>query len=415
MSQSKFREQNIALMNILAASTPHSQSTDSDCIPEPLLQCLVPDGKMTPSACNKIMNFTTKEKKVKSVCDLDNLKIRPDDGRIYIVINRKPVSAANYVGLVEKLYERYFGEESITLAQYFEVWMKWRKEKTNVTRKTIKENRFLWNALLQNSNLAKKRLKSITVQDYIEFFREITKGRTLTRKRFNDMKSILNGMLYLAVEQGRIKDNCLHNINYKQFDFKPVNTQITPYSEEERLRVIKHLSNETDFYSLAILLDFHMVLRIGELKGLKWSDIDGDYIRIQRFVDDDNQIVNFIKGNTADGIRSMPLTPMTKEILKQVRKLQPADQEFIFYRGDKPLATVTFNRHLRKCCDELGIEYRSSHKLRFSTASIMYKNGMNATELQKLLGHTTLTMTQHYLCNITSKEETANKMAAILG
>ena len=69
----------------------------------------------------------------------------------------------------------------------------------------------------------------------------------------------------------------------------------------------------------------------------------------------------------------------------------------------------------KQVCDELGIEYRSSHKLRFSTASIMYKNGMEDTELQKLLGHTTLSMTRHYLCNITSSEETANKMAAILG
>ena len=158
-----------------------------------------------------------------------------------------------------------------------------------------------------------------------------------------------------------------------------------------------------------------MVLRIGELKGLKWSDIDGDFIRIQRFIDDKNRVINSIKGNTADGIRSMPLTPATKAILSQVRKLQPDDQEFIFYRGDSPLETVTFNRHLKKCCDELGIEYRSSHKLRFSTASIMYKNGMEDTELQKLLGHTTLSMTRHYLCNITSNEETANKMAAILG
>ena len=151
------------------------------------------------------------------------------------------------------------------------------------------------------------------------------------------------------------------------------------------------------------------------IKGLKWADIDGDFIRIQRFIDDKNRVINSIKGNTADGIRSMPLTPATKAILSQVRKLQPDDQEFIFYRGDSPLATVTFNRHLKKCCDELGIEYRSSHKLRFSTASIMYKNGMEDTELQKLLGHTTLSMTRHYLCNITSTEETASKMAAILG
>lgn len=415
MSQSKFREQNIAIANILAAPTPHSSDIDPDYMPEPILQCLVPNGKMTPSACSKIMNFTTKEKKVKSVCDLSRVKVRPDDGRIYILINRKTISSADYPGLIEKLYDHYFGTLNVTLAEYFEIWMKWREEETNVTPKTIKENRFLWNALIKESSLASKKLKDITVQNYISFFRRITKGRTLTRKRFNDMKSILNGMLYLAVEQGIIGYNCLNSINYKQFDFKPVNTQITPYTEKDRLRIIEHLSNETDFYSLAILFDFHMVLRIGELKGLKWSDIDGNSIRIQRFVDDKNRVIDSIKGNTADGIRSMPLTPATKAILNQVRKLQPDDQEFIFYRGDSPLATVTFNRRLKKCCNELGIEYRSSHKLRFSTASIMYKNGMEDTELQKLLGHTTLSMTRHYLCNITSDEETANKMAAILG
>ena len=88
-----------------------------------------------------------------------------------------------------------------------------------------------------------------------------------------------------------------------------------------------------------------MVLRIGELKGLKWSAIDGDFIRIQRFIDDKNRVINSIKGNTADGIRSMPLTPATKAILSQVLNLQPDDQEFIFYRGDSPLSTVTFKKH----------------------------------------------------------------------
>ena len=92
----------------------------------------------------------------------------------------------------------------------------------------------------------------------------------------------------------------------------------------------------------------------------------------------------------------MPLTPATKAILSRIRKLQPDNQEFIFYRGDSPLATVTFNRRLKKCCEDLGIEYRSSHKLRFSTASIMYKNGMEDTELQKLLGHKSVKTTQVY-------------------
>jgi len=40
-------------------------------------------------------------------------------------------------------------EATRILLGFFEVWMKWRDEETSVSKKTIKENRFLYNALLQ--------------------------------------------------------------------------------------------------------------------------------------------------------------------------------------------------------------------------------------------------------------------------
>ena len=409
------KEQNISICQELAAYLPHScDDTESD-IPAFVLQILCPDGKMTPSVCARIMDFTQKEKKVKEVCDLSRLKVRPDDGRIHILIKRKTISSTNYPDLIDKLYEHYFGIQKISLEDFFEIWMDWREKETSVTPKTRKENRFIWNSLLKDTDFAKQPLKEIQVLDYINFFRHITKDRTLTRKRFNDMKSILNGMLYLAVEKGIISHNCLNDINYKQFAYKVEQNNCRPYTEEEREQIIKYLSGKDDFYSMAILLDFYLVLRIGELKGLKWSDISNGCIRISRFVNDKNEVVNEIKGHTSEGIRTMPLTPGAQAVLEKIYRLHFNSSDYIFFRDGKPLATVTFNRHLKKCCEELNIEYRSSHKLRFSTASIMYKNGVSDTELQKLLGHTTLTMTQHYLKNIVSEQETANKMAAILG
>jgi integrase len=357
------------------------------------------------------MNIKSKEKQLKRVCDLSKIKTRPDDGRKYFIIQRKPISCSTYEGLIEKLYEQFFGATAATMETYFETWMEWREKETSVSRKTIKENRFMWNSLLKDQDITLIPLKDLTAKDLIVYFRNITKGRQITRKRFNDLKSIMNGILYLAVENDIIERNCLRDINYKQFSYKAESTRITPYTEEERLQIINHLGD--DFYSLAIKLDFYLILRIGELKGLRWDDIFGDFLHIQRFVDDKNEIIEDIKGHASEGKRYMPLTPKAKEILEQVQILNP-DSEYIFIRNSQPLATVTFNRRLKKCCEELGIEYRSSHKLRFSTASIMYKNGMEDTELQKLLGHTSLTMTHHYLRNITSQEETASKMRAIL-
>ena len=414
MPISPYRKQNLEIASSYAAMQPQRCSPDDE-LPAAVLQILCPDGKMTPSVCTRIMNFTKKEALVKEKCNLQKLKVRPDDGRIYLIVNRKSITSTSYPGLIDKLYEHFYGIQSYSLEDFFEIWMKWRDEETGTSKKTIKENRFLWNSLLKNQEITKIPMKDLKVQDYIDYFRKITKDRQLTRKRFNDLKSILNGMLYLAVEKGIISHNCLSDINYKQFSFKVENNDVQPFTEEERLKIIASLSTQTDdFYSLAILLDFHLVLRIGELKGLKWSDIHGDFIRIQRFVNEKNEIVGDIKGHTEAGRRNMPLTPSAKRILEQIRHMNP-DSDYILIRNGQPLSTCTFNRHLKKCCAELGIEYRSSHKLRFSTASIMYKNGVEDTQLQKLLGHTTLSMTRHYLRDIGEQNELSEKMNHILG
>lgn len=359
--------------------------------------------------------FMIKKKKVDSV---HTGKIyERKDGRFITRVSEngeeKQVSGKSESDLYTKLYDFYFGESNSTLETLYPQWLKWREEQASVSPKTIKENSYLWNAYLKDTPISKVPIRLLKPKDFIKFFREVTKGGEITRKRFNDMKSVLNGIIYYAIELEIIEHNYLRDINYKQFRYKAENNNILPFTEEERLKIIAHLPND-DLYSLALKFDFHMILRIGELKGLKWSDIKGDYIYIQRFINDDNEIIEDIKGHQEEGRRFIPLTATAKQLLKRIREINP-NSEFLFVYDSIPLATVTFNRRLKKCCKELGIEYRSSHKVRFSTASIMYKNGVGAPELQKMLGHTTLAMTTHYLRSVTPEEETLLKMNSVLG
>lgn len=405
------KESNQKIVKWLTDKPSKPLDATEDFITQQCLHLFTPDGKITSSVCAEIMKFTEKEKKVKGVCDLSRIKMRPDDNRVYLLVNRRMISSTSYIGLIDKLYGHFFGIEQISMEDFFEIWMQWRDEASGVSKKTIKENRFLWNAFLKGREITKVPLRSLTVQDYISFFRDITKNRAITRKRFNDLKSILNGIQYLAVEQNILASNCLKDINYRQFTYKAENTDVFPYTEEERLSIINHLGS--DLYSLAIKFDFYLILRIGELKGLKWDDIHDGFIHIQRFVNDKNEVVEDIKGHQREGKRYIPLLPAAKEILDEVHQLN-LDPEYIFFQDRRPLTTVTFNRRLKKCCEELGIEYRSSHKIRFTTASIMHKNGISDTELSPMLGHTTLNMTRHYLRNVTPAEETAEKMRQIL-
>lgn len=58
----------------------------------------------------------------------------------------------------------------------------------------------------------------------------------MTRKRFNAMKSVMNGIIYYAIENEIIDHNYLRDINYRQFNYKSENNDIIPFNEDERLR-----------------------------------------------------------------------------------------------------------------------------------------------------------------------------------
>lgn len=324
------------------------------------------------------------------------------------------IAANSYGDLIEKLYDFYFGEVNSTFESLYPLWVEYRRHETSVTDKTIKENGYIWNAHLNGQSITQKPLRTLRPKDYISFFRGLTKDRNMTRKRFNDMKSIMNGILYYAVEKEIVSHNPLSDINYQQFSFKSEDNEVIPYNESERQCIIDSLSDD-DLYDLAIKLSFHLTIRIGELKGLRFDDVQDNFIHVCRFINNKHEIIHDIKGHSSAGKRWLPLTAEAKRIIGCIKKLG-TDREYLFMENVedcKFITTVTFNRRLKRCCENLGIVYRSSHKVRFSTASILNSNGVSEQELQKMLGHTTLSMTHHYLKNVNSRAETFEKVVSI--
>ena len=391
-----------------------------------LLHSIQFNGTMHLSDIMNIEQIMTKREQLKKVIDLSRIKQR-EDSRFYIYINRKQLTGNSYNELIEKLYAQFIKVELSTLESLFSEWMIWRRDCQTVSNKSLKENLYVWNALYKDTDITKKPLSSLKPKDFISFFRELTKDGLLTRKRFNDGKSVLNGMLYYAVENELIETNPLNDINYRIFRYKPCNDSNKTFSLEERQSILDYLANKNDIYSLGIQLHFHLVCRIGELKALKWSDISNNSIRIQaqlleeQTMNDDlsfnprvHNNVGHLKGNTSKGFRNIPLTPSALKILERIKAINP-NGEYILMHEERQLATVTYNRYLMKYCGLLGISYKSSHKIRFTVASLLYSNGIEPTKLQELLGHTTLAMTLHYLRSIENDEKIDEKIIKILG
>ena len=172
-------------------------------------------------------------------------------------------------------------------------------------------------------------------------------------------------------------------------------------------------TKEDEPYCLAIRLFFNLFIRIGELKALSWSDIDWDertiYVNKQllteRQLNDDMtfssrgvRVSDQIKGDTSEGYRYEYLTDEALEILEKAKKINP-DGEFIFMPFGKPMTTDRFNRTLKKCCEECGVTYHSSHKIRFYAASSAF-DGDNIADISVVMGHKKVATTIRYLRNV---------------
>ena len=361
------------------------------------------------------------EKKYKS-----QIKTRSNDGRSYVYINRQQIIASSYDALIEKLYELEYGRENSSLAILYPEWMLWRRDCTPISDKTLKEDVNNWNRYLQDEPIVHVPLKELCPKDFIRLFRRWTKDRQMTRKQFNNVKSLINGIYYYAIEDGIVTHNPLKDISSKQFPFKPVNNDDDVFTIEERKKLLNYLSTNNDMYSLAIQLDFQLVVRIGELLSLRWTDISNGNIHIQsqllteREMNDDltfskRQHVNVdhVKGNTNQGYRFQPLTEEALRILERIKEQNP-DGEFILMKDGRQLNANSFNRWLKRFCEACDIPVRSSHKIRFCVASILYDAGVPLTVLQQLLGHTTTAMTLHYLRRVTPTLATANLINSAL-
>ncbi len=324
--------------------------------------------------------------------------------------------------LIDKLFKYYFEN---TLEDVYKQWILERAELKIVSGKTLEEDIGLWNRLFADSTFAYKQITEIKPMHIMKLFQEWTGNGLITRKDFNNRKSLLNGIFRYAVENELITTNPILSLPCNKLKYKLPPVSKKAYTIEEKTLLLKYLKTlEPDAYILAIMLAFYGIFRIGEIKALSWNGEDANTLNIkkqlveERTLKDDltfgapQTILKNPKGNPYYSIRTETISTEGLNILKKMKALNP-DGEFLFMYEGRPLTTATFNRRLKKYCNTIGIPYLSSHKIRFTNASILYDAGVKATDIQKLLGHSTLAMTEHYIGQQV-REPDNSQMAKIL-
>lgn len=153
---------------------------------------------------------------------------------------------------------------------------------------------------------------------------------------------------------------------------------------------------------------FMFTVRIGELRGLKWTDINTmrTLIHVQRQLDKKG-IEKPVKRKSQKGNRYLPIPDQANDILDTIE----VHGDYILMKDNKPLLTDSFNARLKKRTGECGVRYLSSHKIRFSNCTMLLKT-MNIRDVQYAMGHTEQRMTEYY--NRPCEDETVNNSISLI-
>lgn len=147
---------------------------------------------------------------------------------------------------------------------------------------------------------------------------------------------------------------------------------------------------------LYLTLIQHTVARVREINRLTWDDVHDDYV-----------VLRTRKAKNSDLTeRKIPLTPTAKEVLTQL----PRNSECVFTNPRTGRGYDYRKKLMRSLCQKAGVKYFSFHAFRHLGASILSKEGVALTDIQRVLGHQRATTTDIYLRSIGDLSDAMRKL-----
>lgn len=338
---------------------------------------------------------------------------------------------------LEKHTEEENEKENMSFESLFYEFIKYKK--MLVKGATIKRMMADWKRFyVPHPEFIQKRFKDINKIDVDNFFNSIVNEHELHRKCFGNMCGIMKQTFEYAVDKEYTDKNPYRvNVSNKKIipDRKKASREEVYNEEEEKLireEMERRLANNpSNTAPLAVLLDFELGVRKGELIALKSTDIHDGYIHIGRQVVEKIDVADEhnIKGKgfvaveytkTESGIRDIPLTDRAKKIIERVININQKGgeyyQDFLFVRNGYLMSPDAIDAQIKRGCEYIGIQVKTMHKIRKTVASKLIENGVSVSATKDILGHADESTTlRYYIYDTDTQDENNKKVLNALG
>ena len=264
-------------------------------------------------------------------------------------------------------------------------------------------------------------INKIKPTDIMKFYDLLEKDTQLVRKKGNNgskTKKPLSGKTIL--ERHRLLRAMLHKAVYWQLIVANPAERVQPpkarkpkrksYDDEQTkilLENLELLSSEDTKYKVAIILTVFTGVRLGELMGLEWQDVDfkNGIISINRSSQYLADMGVFTKvPKTESSIREIAIPEFIISLLEEYKLWYEeqksiygelwTDSDRLFVQADgKPMHPSTISKWFVKYVGQIGLPVINFHGLRHTNASLLVAQNIDIAVISARLGHAQISTT----------------------
>ena len=246
-------------------------------------------------------------------------------------------------------------------------------------------------------------------------------GKPLSPKTIVEHHRLLHAMLQKAVYWQMIVSNPAERVQAPKTK-KPKRKYYDDEQSKALISSLMELTEEQFKYKVAIILTIFTGVRLGELMGLEWNDInfkDGivSINRSSQYLADKGVFTKVPK--TESSIRDVAIPDFVVSLLEEYKcwydeqKYQYGelwiDSNRLFVQADgKPMHPSTISKWFEKFVAQIGLPVINFHGLRHTNATLLIAQNIDVSVVAARLGHAQITTTYNfYVHPIISHNKTA--------